>query len=142
MAWRVRASQSRRVLRGLAINWDRNASVGRPLMCRLAQKEIEHEESRGVDLQALYSAIGYSASNASARVRCMGVNSPKISGFVITYNSGEILKTCLRSLRFVDELIVVDKSSTAAGSKLRPKQPSRLKKTLKKIRSRLTGRRR
>ncbi|BCG86299.1 hypothetical protein MesoLj113c_24090 [Mesorhizobium sp. 113-3-9] len=42
----------------------------------------------------------------------MGVNSPKISGFVITYNSGEILKTCLRSLRFVDELIVVDKSST------------------------------
>lgn len=36
----------------------------------------------------------------------------KISGFVITYNSGDILKTCLRSLRFVDELIVVDKSST------------------------------
>jgi glycosyltransferase involved in cell wall biosynthesis len=36
----------------------------------------------------------------------------KISGFVITYNSGPILETCLRSLRFVDELIVVDKSST------------------------------
>ena len=36
----------------------------------------------------------------------------KISGFVITYNSGPILSTCLRSLRFVDELIVVDKSST------------------------------
>lgn len=36
----------------------------------------------------------------------------KISGFVITYNSGPILGTCLRSLRFVDELIVVDKSST------------------------------
>lgn len=46
----------------------------------------------------------------------MGVNNPKISGFVITYNSGEILKTCLRS--------------------------SRLEKTLKKIRSHLTGRRR
>ena len=42
----------------------------------------------------------------------MGANNPKISGFVITYNSGEVLKTCLRSLRFVDELIVVDKSST------------------------------
>jgi glycosyltransferase involved in cell wall biosynthesis len=42
----------------------------------------------------------------------MGANTPRISGFVITYNSGEILKTCLRSLRFVDELIVVDKSST------------------------------
>jgi len=38
--------------------------------------------------------------------------SEKLSGFVITYNSGEILRTCLRSLRFVDELIVVDKSST------------------------------
>jgi glycosyltransferase involved in cell wall biosynthesis len=36
----------------------------------------------------------------------------KISGFVITYNSGPILQTCLKSLRFVDELIVVDKSST------------------------------
>lgn len=36
----------------------------------------------------------------------------KISGFVIAYNGGDILKTCLRSLRFVDELIVVDKSST------------------------------
>lgn len=42
----------------------------------------------------------------------MGVNNPRISGFVITYNSGDILRTCLRSLRFVDELIVVDKSST------------------------------
>ncbi|MDX8456105.1 glycosyltransferase [Mesorhizobium sp. VK9D] len=42
----------------------------------------------------------------------MGANNPRISGFVITYNSGEILRTCLRSLRFVDELIVIDKSST------------------------------
>ncbi|WP_095201891.1 glycosyltransferase [Mesorhizobium carmichaelinearum] len=42
----------------------------------------------------------------------MAANKPRISGFVITYNSGEVLKTCLRSLRFVDELIVVDKSST------------------------------
>jgi glycosyltransferase involved in cell wall biosynthesis len=42
----------------------------------------------------------------------MKANATKISGFVITYNSGEILNTCLRSLRFVDELIVVDKSST------------------------------
>jgi len=40
--------------------------------------------------------------------------SEKVSGFVITYNSGPILETCLRSLRFVDELIVVDKSSTDA----------------------------
>lgn len=36
----------------------------------------------------------------------------KISGFIITYNSGALLETSLKSLRFVDELIVVDKSST------------------------------
>jgi glycosyltransferase involved in cell wall biosynthesis len=41
-------------------------------------------------------------------------NRTKLSGFVITYNSGPALATCLRSLRFVDELIVVDKSSTDA----------------------------
>jgi glycosyltransferase involved in cell wall biosynthesis len=35
-----------------------------------------------------------------------------ISGFVITYNRAPLLGTCLRSLRFVDELIVIDKSST------------------------------
>lgn len=42
----------------------------------------------------------------------------KISGFVITYNSGPILRTCLRSLRFVDQLIVVDKSSTDGTAEL------------------------
>jgi glycosyltransferase involved in cell wall biosynthesis len=36
----------------------------------------------------------------------------QISGFVIAYNRASLLRTCLRSLRFVDELIVVDKSST------------------------------
>jgi glycosyltransferase involved in cell wall biosynthesis len=35
-----------------------------------------------------------------------------ISGFVIAYNRASLLATCLRSLRFVDQLIVVDKSST------------------------------
>jgi glycosyltransferase involved in cell wall biosynthesis len=35
-----------------------------------------------------------------------------ISGFVIAYNRASLLGTCLRSLRFVDELIVIDKSST------------------------------
>ena len=35
-----------------------------------------------------------------------------VSGFVIAYNRAHLLATCLRSLRFVDELIVIDKSST------------------------------
>jgi glycosyltransferase involved in cell wall biosynthesis len=35
-----------------------------------------------------------------------------ISGFVVTYNRAPLLATCLRSMRFVDELIVIDKSST------------------------------
>jgi glycosyltransferase involved in cell wall biosynthesis len=38
--------------------------------------------------------------------------SSPISGFVITYNRADLLGTCLRSLRFADELIVIDKSST------------------------------
>jgi glycosyltransferase involved in cell wall biosynthesis len=37
---------------------------------------------------------------------------PKISAFVIAFNRAAILGTCLRALRFADELIVVDKSST------------------------------
>ncbi len=36
----------------------------------------------------------------------------RISAFVIAYNRASILGTCLRALDFVDELIVVDKSST------------------------------
>lgn len=39
---------------------------------------------------------------------------PKLSAFVIAYNRANILGTCLRALRFADELIVVDKSSTDA----------------------------
>jgi glycosyltransferase involved in cell wall biosynthesis len=35
-----------------------------------------------------------------------------ISGFVIAYNRASLLRVCLRSLRFADELIVIDKSST------------------------------
>ena len=38
--------------------------------------------------------------------------SHRISGFVIAYNRASLLATCLRSLRFVDELIVIDKPST------------------------------
>jgi glycosyltransferase involved in cell wall biosynthesis len=36
----------------------------------------------------------------------------KLSAFVITYNRASLLETCLRAASFVDELIVVDKSST------------------------------
>jgi glycosyltransferase involved in cell wall biosynthesis len=35
-----------------------------------------------------------------------------ISGFVVAYNRASLVGTCLRSLRFADELIVIDKSST------------------------------
>ena len=44
----------------------------------------------------------------------MSEHKQKISGFVIAYNCAATIETCLRSLRFVDELIVVDKSSTDA----------------------------
>lgn len=45
-------------------------------------------------------------------VNCSSCSSMPISGFVIAYNRAHLLATCLRSLRFVDELIVIDKSST------------------------------
>ena len=35
-----------------------------------------------------------------------------ISGFVVAYNRASLIETCLRSIRFADELIVIDKSST------------------------------
>ena len=41
-----------------------------------------------------------------------------ISGFIIAYNRAALLGTCLRSLRFVDELIVIDKSSTDDTSRI------------------------
>lgn len=41
-----------------------------------------------------------------------------ISGFVIAYNRAELLATCLRSIRFVDQLIVIDKSSTDATPRI------------------------
>ena len=36
----------------------------------------------------------------------------KVSAFVISFNRAAIIGTCLRALRFADEVIVVDKSST------------------------------
>ena len=39
----------------------------------------------------------------------------KISAFVIAYNRADTIGTCLRALRFADELIVIDKSSTDAS---------------------------
>jgi glycosyltransferase involved in cell wall biosynthesis len=41
-----------------------------------------------------------------------------ISGFVVTYNRAPLLGTCLRSMRFADELIVIDKSSTDASTRI------------------------
>ena len=40
--------------------------------------------------------------------------SERISAFVVSFNRAPIIGTCLRSLRFADEVIVVDKSSTDA----------------------------
>jgi len=43
------------------------------------------------------------------------VPSPSLSAFVICYNRADTIATCLRALRFADELIVVDKSSVDAS---------------------------
>jgi glycosyltransferase involved in cell wall biosynthesis len=36
----------------------------------------------------------------------------KVSAFVVSFNGATVIGTCLRALRFADEVIVVDKSST------------------------------
>ena len=41
-----------------------------------------------------------------------------ISGFVVSYNREATIETCLRSIRFVDELIVLDKSSTDGTARI------------------------
>jgi len=51
---------------------------------------------------------------------------PKISGFVIAHNRASLVETCLRSIRFVDELIVVDKSSTDDTPKIAARYADKL----------------
>src|ERR1700677_3077727 len=46
------------------------------------------------------------------RSSSMNGSCEKVSAFVISYNRAAIIGTCLRALRFADEVIVVDKSST------------------------------
>ncbi len=42
----------------------------------------------------------------------MNASREKVSAFVISFNRAAVIGTCLRALRFADEVIVVDKSST------------------------------
>jgi glycosyltransferase involved in cell wall biosynthesis len=49
-----------------------------------------------------------------------------ISGFVISYNREQLIETCLRSIRLVDELIVIDKSSTDATPAIARRYADRL----------------
>jgi len=42
----------------------------------------------------------------------MDAKREKVSAFVVSFNRAAIIGTCLRALRFADEVIVVDKSST------------------------------
>lgn len=42
----------------------------------------------------------------------MAADRARLSAFVISYNRATLIGSCLRALRFADELIVVDKSST------------------------------
>ncbi len=57
------------------------------------------------------SAPAPSFSEQAAMPSAEPTQRQKISGFVISYNRADVIETCLRSLGFVDELIVVDKSS-------------------------------
>src|SRR5580698_1045359 len=50
----------------------------------------------------------------------------KLSAFVISHNRASLLETCLRAVSFVDELIVVDKSSTDGSASIASRYADRL----------------
>jgi glycosyltransferase involved in cell wall biosynthesis len=49
-----------------------------------------------------------------------------ISAFVVSYNRAAIIETCLKSVRFADELIVVDKGSTDGTAQIAARYADRL----------------
>jgi glycosyltransferase involved in cell wall biosynthesis len=57
---------------------------------------------------------GESTSDTAANIE----DRKKISGVVISYNRVDLIGTCLRALSFVDELVVVDKSSNDGTAEL------------------------
>ncbi len=54
------------------------------------------------------------------------VATQKISAFVISYNRAEVIEACLRSIRFADELIVIDKGSTDGSDKIAARYADRV----------------
>ena len=50
----------------------------------------------------------------------------KLSALVISYNRAAVIGTCLRALRFADEVIVVDKSSTDATPRIAARHADRV----------------
>jgi glycosyltransferase involved in cell wall biosynthesis len=50
----------------------------------------------------------------------------KISAFVVSYNRAALLESCLRAVSFVDELIVVDKSSTDGSASVASRYADRV----------------
>ena len=51
---------------------------------------------------------------------------PSLSGFVVSFNREDLVETCLRSIRFVDELIVFDKSSTDGTAQIAARYADRV----------------
>jgi glycosyltransferase involved in cell wall biosynthesis len=45
---------------------------------------------------------------------CRSASRPPLSAFVVAYNREHVIGTCLRALRFADEIVVIDKGSTDA----------------------------
>jgi glycosyltransferase involved in cell wall biosynthesis len=54
----------------------------------------------------------HAADRRIRRQRAMSGRREKLSAFVVSCNRAGIIGTCLRALRFADQLVVVDKSST------------------------------
>lgn len=76
----------------------------------------------------LVSATGRLGQRERSKLHSSHSSRPrrKISGFVVTYNRENILEACLSSIRFVDELIVIDKSSTDGSIQIAKRFADRL----------------
>jgi len=71
--------------------------------------------------QSTLAAVGAPETWPTANPTEIGVKvkiMPKISGIVIAHNRESIIEICLKSIRFVDELVVIDNSSNDLSSQI------------------------
>jgi len=73
-----------------------------------------------------FGSIFHNVRRKNGRSEGRSIGGLMISGFVIAYNAEPTIETCLRSLSFVDEIVVIDKSSTDATNAIASRYADRV----------------